>query len=91
MTVSYTADVANASRLGCFTKILRRWKGSVYKLIYKELAAYIFCYFVLNIFYRTALCQPGTDFTNFNQKARPFCNEFVSPKQTWKFGVYIII
>jgi hypothetical protein len=35
MTVSYTADVANASGFGCFTKILFRWRGSVYKLIFK--------------------------------------------------------
>ena len=35
MTVSYTGDVANASSFGCFNKILLKWKGSVYKLIYK--------------------------------------------------------
>ena len=35
MTVSYTGDVANASPFGCFNKILFKWKGSVYKLIYK--------------------------------------------------------
>ena len=35
MTVSYTGDVANASEFGCFNKILLKWKGSVYKLIYK--------------------------------------------------------
>lgn len=35
MTVSYTGDVANASGFGCFNKILLKWKGSVYKLIYK--------------------------------------------------------
>ena len=35
MTISYTGDVANASTFGCFNKILFRWKGSVYKLVYK--------------------------------------------------------
>ena len=35
MTISYTADVANASAFGCFTRILVKWRGSVYKLIYK--------------------------------------------------------
>ena len=35
MTISYTGDVANASGFGCFNKILWKWKGSVYKLIYK--------------------------------------------------------
>ena len=52
MTVSYTADVANASGFGCFTGILLRWKGSVYKLIYKELAAYMLAYAILNLVYR---------------------------------------
>ena len=35
MTISYTADVANASAFGCFTRILIKWRGSVYKLIFK--------------------------------------------------------
>ena len=52
MTVSYTGDVGNASSFGCFNKILLRWRGSVYKLIYKELLAYISLYLVINLTYR---------------------------------------
>ena len=55
MTISYTSDVANASKFGVFTTILIRWKGSVYKLVYKEMFAYLAVYLALNIFYRTAL------------------------------------
>ena len=55
MTVSYTGDVANASPFGIFVKILYKWKGSVYKLVYKELLAYVLCYFVINITYRTVI------------------------------------
>ena len=71
MTVSYTGDVANASGFGCFNKILLKWKGSVYKLIYKvipsfilklrnnvrfqELLAYLAIYLMLNIVYRNIL------------------------------------
>lgn len=55
MTVSYTGSVANASRFGIFSKILLRWRGSVYKLIYKELLAYIVMYMVINLTYRTVL------------------------------------
>ena len=55
MTVSYTADVNNNNIFGCFTKILIKWRGSVYKLIYKELIAYIILYFIVNIFYRSLL------------------------------------
>ena len=52
MTVSYTGDVGNTSTFGCFNKILLRWRGSVYKLIYKELLAYISLYLVINLTYR---------------------------------------
>jgi hypothetical protein len=43
MTISYTGDVANASSFGCFNKILFKWKGSVYKLIYKVTFYNYFC------------------------------------------------
>ena len=55
MTVSYSGDVGNASTFGCFNKILLKWRGSVYKLIYKELLAYITVYFLINLFYRAVL------------------------------------
>ena len=62
MTISYTADVANASNFGVFTRILLRWKGSVYKLVYKELLAFLSLYFLLNIVYRNLLMTPGWEF-----------------------------
>ena len=91
MTVSYTADVANASRFGCFTKILRRWKGSVYKLIYKELLAYIFCYFVLNIFYRTVLCQEGYgSYRRWFESIKAYCSiQMSSIPMTFGLGFYV--
>ena len=57
MTVSYTGDVANAANFGIFFKILWRWKGSVYKLVYKELLAYILCYLLINVTYRMVIVQ----------------------------------
>jgi hypothetical protein len=57
MTISYTGDVANASSFGCFNKILLKWRGSVYKLIYKELLFYISLYFMINVFYREILVK----------------------------------
>ena len=53
MTVSYTGDVANAGNFGIFLKIVCKWKGSVYKLVYKELLAYISLYLVINLTYRS--------------------------------------
>ena len=55
MTISYTADVANASGFGTFARILIKWKGSVYKLIMKELVSYLALWALLNIFYRCVL------------------------------------
>jgi glutamine cyclotransferase len=62
MTISYTSDVANASKFGVFTSILIRWKGSVYKLVYKEMLAFMAVYFALNIFYRAILQGEGYEF-----------------------------
>ena len=91
MTVSYTADVANASKFGCFTKILRRWKGSVYKLIYKELAAYILCYFILNIFYRTVLCLEGLEmYRRWFESIKAYCSiQMSSIPMTFGLGFYV--
>ncbi|XP_023341648.1 bestrophin-4 isoform X3 [Eurytemora carolleeae] len=61
MTVSYSGDVANASRFGIFIKILLRWRGSVYKLVFKELIAYSAMYMVVNIMYRLILVANSDD------------------------------
>ena len=55
MTVGYSGDVGNASTFGCFNKIILRWRGSVYKLIYKERLAYVSLYLVINMTYRLVL------------------------------------
>ncbi|XP_063218444.1 bestrophin-4-like [Bacillus rossius redtenbacheri] len=58
MTITYSAEVANSSPLGCFWKILCRWRGSVYKLIWRDFLAYIILYFVISLIYRYALNEP---------------------------------
>ena len=57
MTVSYTGDVANAGNFGIFLKIVCKWKGSVYKLVYKELLAYTLSYLLINVTYRMVIVQ----------------------------------
>ena len=54
MTVTYTGDVANA-RLCAFSRLLFRWKGSVYKLLYKEMLIFCSLYFMLSLVYRVLL------------------------------------
>ncbi|XP_055299665.1 bestrophin-4 isoform X2 [Sitodiplosis mosellana] len=55
MTVTYTAEVATCRGFGCFLKLLFRWRGSIYKLVWLDLVCFLFLYYTLNIIYRTAL------------------------------------
>ncbi|KAI4485083.1 hypothetical protein M0802_012792 [Mischocyttarus mexicanus] len=55
MTISYASEVPNGSSFGCFWRILVKWRGSVYKLIWRELLAYLFVYYLINFTYRYAL------------------------------------
>ena len=51
MTVTYTAQVANARFCG-FSKLLLAWKGSIYKVLYKEFLAFFAMYTAISITYR---------------------------------------
>ncbi|XP_060811102.1 uncharacterized protein LOC132904530 isoform X1 [Bombus pascuorum] len=55
MTISYASEVPNGSSFGCFWRILVKWRGSVYKLIWRELLAYLFVYYLINFTYRYGL------------------------------------
>ncbi|XP_064488090.1 bestrophin-3-like [Ornithodoros turicata] len=51
MTIAYQADVSTSSLLG-FWKLLARWRGSVYKLIFRELLVYGSVYAAISFSYR---------------------------------------
>ncbi|GAB0097842.1 Bestrophin homolog [Sergentomyia squamirostris] len=55
MTVTYTAEVATCSAFGCFLKLLFRWRGSIYKLVWLDLIAFLVAYFTLTMIYRVVL------------------------------------
>ncbi|XP_065160484.1 bestrophin homolog 15 isoform X1 [Atheta coriaria] len=55
MTITYTGEVCNGSSFGCFWTVLRKWRGSVYKLVWRELLAYLFLYYLINLLYRFGL------------------------------------
>lgn len=55
MTVTYTAEVATCRGFGCFLKLLVRWRGSIYKLVWLDLTCFLLLYYILNITYRVAL------------------------------------
>ncbi|KAL4717580.1 hypothetical protein ACJJTC_000729 [Scirpophaga incertulas] len=57
MTISYAGEVPNGSSFGCFWRILCKWRGSVYKLVWRELLAYLTLYYTINLLYRFALSE----------------------------------
>ncbi|NXL62826.1 BEST4 protein, partial [Chordeiles acutipennis] len=70
MTVSYTLKVAN-SRFGGFSKLLFRWKGSIYKLLYKEFIVFVVLYAVLSLIYRRLLTEEQK---RLYTKVAQYCN-----------------
>ncbi|XP_037033410.1 bestrophin-3-like [Bradysia coprophila] len=60
MTVSYTNRLANASLFGSFWNILFRWRGSVYKLVWIELVAFLLLYYAVNLTCRFTLTTKHT-------------------------------
>jgi len=56
MTISYQRDVAS-STAGGFTRLLFKWKGSLYKLIYRELLLFMSAFIMLSLIYRQLLTK----------------------------------
>ncbi|XP_077289165.1 bestrophin-4-like isoform X2 [Arctopsyche grandis] len=59
MTVTYTGEVATCRGFGCFLKLLFRWRGSIYKLVWLDLLCFLFFYYLLNFTYRWLLDEHG--------------------------------
>ncbi|NXA51253.1 BEST4 protein, partial [Nothocercus julius] len=70
MTISYTLKVAN-SHFGGFSKLLFRWKGSIYKLLYKEFIVFVVLYTVLSLVYRCLLTEEQK---RLYTKVAQYCN-----------------
>ncbi|CAL1294352.1 unnamed protein product [Larinioides sclopetarius] len=56
MTITYSLDVANTRFCG-FTKLLGRWKGSIYKILWKEFVVFFIGYSLLSVTYRFVLLE----------------------------------
>ncbi|KAK2513726.1 hypothetical protein Q9966_016049 [Columba livia] len=57
MTVTYSSRVATA-RFGGFSRLLLLWRGSIYKLLYRELLLFLAAYGALSAAYRWVLSEP---------------------------------
>ncbi|XP_028679182.1 bestrophin-2 [Erpetoichthys calabaricus] len=88
MTVTYTARVANARFLG-FSKLLLAWKGSIYKLLYKEFLAFFFTYVALSISYRFFLTD---DQKRYFEKVAIYCDHYANLiPMSFVLGFYVTL
>ncbi|XP_028174601.1 bestrophin homolog 1-like isoform X1 [Ostrinia nubilalis] len=55
MTITYTGDVATCRGFGTFLKVLYRWRGSIYKLVWLDLLIFLLLYYTLSLTYRLLL------------------------------------
>lgn len=56
MAVRYAHDVSDY-RFGCFVRLLFRWRGSVYKMVWPDMLMYILLYYIISFVYRFALTE----------------------------------
>ncbi|PNI29974.1 BEST3 isoform 8, partial [Pan troglodytes] len=54
MTVTYSSKVANATFFG-FHRLLLKWRGSIYKLLYREFIVFAVLYTAISLVYRLLL------------------------------------
>ena len=87
MTISYGQQVATSSGLGVFWKLLFLWRGSIYKLVWTNLALYIFLYYSLSLTYRFLLDEGGRvrlpiilPFVNYHHQTQTLIRTLVSGK-----------
>ena len=59
MTISYSREVFTSTGTGIFLRLLGRWKGSIYKLVWRDLFVYVSIYTVLSVIYRFELSEEG--------------------------------
>ncbi|XP_032383312.1 bestrophin-2 [Etheostoma spectabile] len=88
MTVTYTARVANARFCG-FSKLLLAWKGSIYKVLYKEFLAFFAMYTAISITYRFLLYD---DQKRYFEKLAIYCNHYASLiPMSFVLGFYVTL
>ncbi|XP_030634782.1 bestrophin-2 [Chanos chanos] len=88
MTVTYTARVANARFCG-FSKLLVAWKGSIYKVLYKEFLAFFALYTAISISYRYFLSD---DQKRYFEKLSIYCNNYASLiPMSFVLGFYVTL
>ncbi|VDL72832.1 unnamed protein product, partial [Nippostrongylus brasiliensis] len=89
MTVNYMREAATV-HVGTFLKLLFRWRGSVWKIIWKELNIYLFIYFNICVGYQFLI--KGSDFGPAFERLSRYCRTLMrdaSTVLTFALGFYV--
>ncbi|KAJ0057046.1 hypothetical protein NL108_000895, partial [Boleophthalmus pectinirostris] len=88
MTVTYSNEVANATFFS-FHRLLLRWRGSIYKLLYREFAVFGLLYTVLSLVYRLALSESQR---RLFEKISMYCDKYAEQiPVTFVLGFYVTL
>ncbi|XP_040265763.1 bestrophin-3 isoform X1 [Bufo bufo] len=88
MTVTYSSKVANATFFG-FHRLLLKWKGSIYKLLYREFFLFISLYTTLSVIYRFFLTDTQK---RYFEKLALYCDRYAEQiPVTFVLGFYVTL
>jgi hypothetical protein len=65
MTVSYTTNVTK-SRIWSLHRLILRWRGSLWKLVWYDVVVWCIGYFTLSMIYRCILSDTQRVYVEFN-------------------------
>ncbi|XP_029453063.1 bestrophin-3 isoform X1 [Rhinatrema bivittatum] len=88
MTVTYSSKVANATFFG-FHRLLLKWRGSIYKLLYREFLLFITLYTLLSVMYRFFLTESQK---RYFEKLSLYCDKYAEQiPVTFVLGFYVTL
>ncbi|XP_041637270.1 bestrophin-3-like [Cheilinus undulatus] len=88
MTVTYSSKVANATFFG-FHGLLLRWRGSIYKLLYREFILFVLLYTLLSVVYRLFLTEEQK---RLFEKLSMYCDKYAEQiPVTFVLGFYVTL
>ncbi|XP_007463610.1 PREDICTED: bestrophin-3 isoform X1 [Lipotes vexillifer] len=88
MTVTYSSKVANATFFG-FHRLLLKWRGSIYKLLYREFIVFAVLYTAISFMYRLLLTGAQK---RYFEKLSIYCDRYAEQiPVTFVLGFYVTL
>ncbi|KAM5174887.1 bestrophin-3 isoform 2-T2 [Callospermophilus lateralis] len=88
MTVTYSSKVANATFFG-FHRLLLKWRGSIYKLLYREFIVFAVLYTAISLVYRLLLTGAQK---RYFEKLSIYCDRYAEQiPVTFVLGFYVTL